>query len=366
MRLLDDEVERLALLAHERLDPLQLLGVLGIGREVPGHRRTSSRARSRSGSDCAMDSAGRPASGRNDAPWLQIRVRRSRLHRDRCGAGPGTRVRADARRATAPRSWSTISAAARDGTGADAGPAQEVVDEITAAGRRGGRQHRRHQLLGRRRRASCSRRSTRSARLDVLVNNAGILRDRMLFSMTEEEWDARDQGAPQGHVRAEPPRRGVLARAVEGRRGRRRAARSTPRRCRASTPTSARPTTARPRPASRRSRRSPPRSSSRYGVTVNAIGPGALHAAHRRPRDDRRDPRQLRSHLGRAGDHLAGVAGLRRRDRSGHRGVRPRARHRRGLAPRSVAPSRWSRRRRSARACASCWPRPGRAPGSTR
>ena len=27
-------------------------------------------------------------------------------------------------------------------------------------------------------------------RLDVLVNNAGILRDRMLFSMTEEEWDA--------------------------------------------------------------------------------------------------------------------------------------------------------------------------------
>jgi NAD(P)-dependent dehydrogenase (short-subunit alcohol dehydrogenase family) len=26
--------------------------------------------------------------------------------------------------------------------------------------------------------------------LDVVVNNAGILRDRMLFSMTEEEWDA--------------------------------------------------------------------------------------------------------------------------------------------------------------------------------
>ena len=26
--------------------------------------------------------------------------------------------------------------------------------------------------------------------LDVLVNNAGILRDRMMFSMSEEEWDA--------------------------------------------------------------------------------------------------------------------------------------------------------------------------------
>ena len=27
-------------------------------------------------------------------------------------------------------------------------------------------------------------------RLDIVVNNAGILRDRMIFNMTEEEWDA--------------------------------------------------------------------------------------------------------------------------------------------------------------------------------
>ena len=27
-------------------------------------------------------------------------------------------------------------------------------------------------------------------RLDIVVNNAGILRDRMLFKMSEEEWDA--------------------------------------------------------------------------------------------------------------------------------------------------------------------------------
>src|SRR5262245_62553781 len=27
-------------------------------------------------------------------------------------------------------------------------------------------------------------------RIDVVVNNAGILRDRMIFNMTEEEWDA--------------------------------------------------------------------------------------------------------------------------------------------------------------------------------
>src|SRR5205823_2920549 len=27
-------------------------------------------------------------------------------------------------------------------------------------------------------------------RLDILINNAGILRDRMLVNMTEEEWDS--------------------------------------------------------------------------------------------------------------------------------------------------------------------------------
>ena len=31
--------------------------------------------------------------------------------------------------------------------------------------------------------------STTSARVDIVVNNAGILRDRMIFNMTEEEWD---------------------------------------------------------------------------------------------------------------------------------------------------------------------------------
>jgi NAD(P)-dependent dehydrogenase (short-subunit alcohol dehydrogenase family) len=42
-------------------------------------------------------------------------------------------------------------------------------------------------------------------RLDVLVNNAGILRDRMLHNMSEEEFD------PQGHVGLWPSRRGPLA-----------------------------------------------------------------------------------------------------------------------------------------------------------
>ena len=50
-----------------------------------------------------------------------------------------------------------------DGTGADTGPAQTVVDEIKALRRRGGREHRRRRRLGRRRAGSCRPRSTRSA-----------------------------------------------------------------------------------------------------------------------------------------------------------------------------------------------------------
>jgi NAD(P)-dependent dehydrogenase (short-subunit alcohol dehydrogenase family) len=77
---------------------------------------------------------------------------------------------------------------ARDGSGHDAGPAQEVVDEITSAGGTavantddigtwdGGR--------------AIVRQAVDSfGDLHVVVNNAGILRDRMLFSMTEAEWD---------------------------------------------------------------------------------------------------------------------------------------------------------------------------------
>ena len=37
---------------------------------------------------------------------------------------------------------------------------------------------------------SCSRRSTPSAALDIVVNNAGILRDASIAKMTEEDWDS--------------------------------------------------------------------------------------------------------------------------------------------------------------------------------
>ena len=79
--------------------------------------------------------------------------------------------------------------AAVDGSGGDTGPAQAVVDEIVAAGGTAvantddvsswdGAQRLITQALD------------TYGRLDVLVNNAGILRDRMLASMSESDWDA--------------------------------------------------------------------------------------------------------------------------------------------------------------------------------
>jgi NAD(P)-dependent dehydrogenase (short-subunit alcohol dehydrogenase family) len=85
-----------------------------------------------------------------------------------------------------------------DGTGADTGPAQLVVDEIVAAGGRAvanvddvadwdGAKH----LVGTALEAF--------GRLDVLVNNAGFLRDRMLVNLDEDQWDAVIRVHLKGH-----------------------------------------------------------------------------------------------------------------------------------------------------------------------
>jgi NAD(P)-dependent dehydrogenase (short-subunit alcohol dehydrogenase family) len=77
---------------------------------------------------------------------------------------------------------------AATGEGADTSPAQQVVDEIVAAG---GRAVANFDDI-----ASWSGAESLIAQavdtfgsMDVLVNNAGILRDRMSFSMSEDEWD---------------------------------------------------------------------------------------------------------------------------------------------------------------------------------
>jgi len=77
----------------------------------------------------------------------------------------------------------------RDGTGSSAGPAQAVADEITAAG---------GEAVANTDDISSWAGAERLIRqavdtfggLDVVVNNAGILRDRMIVTMTEQDWDA--------------------------------------------------------------------------------------------------------------------------------------------------------------------------------
>ncbi len=76
-----------------------------------------------------------------------------------------------------------------DGTGGDVGPADEVVNEIRAAGGQAAAHY-----------GDISKFEDGAAlaqtavdefgRLDILCHVAGILRDRMVFNMTEEEWDA--------------------------------------------------------------------------------------------------------------------------------------------------------------------------------
>lgn len=76
-----------------------------------------------------------------------------------------------------------------DGVGGEQGPANEVADAITAAGGKAVPHY-----------GDVSDPATgeelvalardQLGRLDILINNAGILRDRMLHNMTDEEWRA--------------------------------------------------------------------------------------------------------------------------------------------------------------------------------
>jgi len=78
---------------------------------------------------------------------------------------------------------------AANGAGADVTPAQQVVDEIVAAG---GEAIANNADVSdwTEAQAMIAQAAETFGGLDVLVNNAGILRDRMLINMTEDEWDS--------------------------------------------------------------------------------------------------------------------------------------------------------------------------------
>jgi NAD(P)-dependent dehydrogenase (short-subunit alcohol dehydrogenase family) len=85
-----------------------------------------------------------------------------------------------------------------DGTGSSTGPAGEVVDEIRAGG---GEAVANGADVADWDGAATLVRSALDTwgRLDVLVNNAGFLRDRMVVSTSEEEWDAVIRVHLKGH-----------------------------------------------------------------------------------------------------------------------------------------------------------------------
>jgi NAD(P)-dependent dehydrogenase (short-subunit alcohol dehydrogenase family) len=87
---------------------------------------------------------------------------------------------------------------ANDGTGADAGPAREVVGEIIAAG---GRAVANTDDVSEWRGAErlIEQAVSEFGGLDVLVNNAGILRDAFIAGHGEAEWDAVIKVHLKGH-----------------------------------------------------------------------------------------------------------------------------------------------------------------------
>src|SRR6201986_819430 len=93
------------------------------------------------------------------------------------------------RRASEGASWGVNAlGGAVDGSGHDSGPAHDVVAEIAEAGGKAVANGADISVF------AAAENLIQTAieefgRLDILVNVAGILRDRMVFNMTEQEWD---------------------------------------------------------------------------------------------------------------------------------------------------------------------------------
>lgn len=103
-----------------------------------------------------------------------------------------------------------------DGSGGDAGPAEQVVQEIIAGG--GTAEANWNSVAD----ASGGEAMIQQAldsygRLDIVVNTAGILRDRMVFNMTHEEWDAVIAVHLKGHFNTIKPAAVIMRQQRAGR-----------------------------------------------------------------------------------------------------------------------------------------------------
>ena len=103
-----------------------------------------------------------------------------------------------------------------DGTGHDGGPADEVVAEIKNAGGEAAPNYDSVATM------EGGEKIIQTAldsfgRLDILINIAGILRDRMIFNMSEEEWDAVIAVHLKGHFACTKPASVVMRQQRYGR-----------------------------------------------------------------------------------------------------------------------------------------------------
>ena len=102
------------------------------------------------------------------------------------------------------------------GEGVDKGPAQQVVDEIKKAG--GQAAAHTDNIATMKGGESLVQTAVDSfGRLDILVNCAGILRDRMIFNMSEEEWDAVVNVHLKGHFCTIRPASALMRQQKSGR-----------------------------------------------------------------------------------------------------------------------------------------------------
>ncbi|MCU1654315.1 MAG: short-chain dehydrogenase [Pseudonocardia sp.] len=86
-----------------------------------------------------------------------------------------------------------------DGSGADTGPAQEVADEITAAGG-SAVANTDNVATWAGAKALVEQAVAEFGKLDVVVNNAGILRDAFLAGIEEQQWDSVIAVHLKGHA----------------------------------------------------------------------------------------------------------------------------------------------------------------------